>query len=706
MKFKIISVSLLKPESNEIENNSIYKSIQKVLHIDSPYVFDNQYEIKSESIIIKKGEKIVPDNFYNSAFMMRGDGSKLAININAIVGNNGSGKSSIIELMMRIINNFSCKIIGEEPTSPSAEHLHYIENVYGEIIYSIESKIYKIQVINTDVKMIDYIEEEDGIYISNSTRIIEQGENYKELYNFFYSIIINYSLYAYNIYDFYSEWTDQSRIEDILKDRIKNGYIINDDDLCWLKGIFHKNDSYQTPLVLTPFRYNGSIDINTEKDLTKSRLLSLLLSDFDNTPFRTINKKQEIKTLSIGLNDKHNSAPLKHDNRVFRNFRNAVKMNEEYFNELYGNIIEAWSSVYKIDFKKIVHNKDFKNSKNYIVYKTLRITEKYNKYRKYYDTIIEKHHLENKELTELITHLYEDSSHITLKLRQCFAFLIFNHIKDYNIDIRKLSLTIKKKLEDKEKILNEIKEDYPFSSNRFNPTKNVKEQDWKVIDMVPPPIYYTIIQLYDVESPQNNTPYSFDALSSGEKQIIYSVTSLLYHLINIDSIHKSSDNRIAYKYVNIVLEEIELYFHPEMQRIYIQYILDSLKQIDLRYIDGVQLFFVTHSPFILSDIPDVNVFFLQEKGKVVDKNIRKELKTFGANIHEMLTSSFFMEEGLMGEFATHKIQYVLDSLLSKKHADIEELSSIIDLISEPIIRKKFNLFLEYKKQQDNVEFNN
>lgn len=57
---------------------------------------------------------------------------------------------------------------------------------------------------------------------------------------FFYTFVSNYSMYAYNRED-YSDEFDADGIG------------------CWLQGIFHKNDGYQTPIVLTPFREKGNI---------------------------------------------------------------------------------------------------------------------------------------------------------------------------------------------------------------------------------------------------------------------------------------------------------------------------------------------------------------------------------------------------------------------------------------------------------------
>ena len=58
--------------------------------------------------------------------------------------------------------------------------------------------------------------------------------------------------------------------------------------------MFHKNDAYQTPMVINPMRTDGIININAENVLVKTRLLVNLLSplsDKKNLGFRQITKK-------------------------------------------------------------------------------------------------------------------------------------------------------------------------------------------------------------------------------------------------------------------------------------------------------------------------------------------------------------------------------------------------------------------------------
>lgn len=125
------------------------------------------------------------------------------------------------------------------------------------------------------------------------------------------------------------------------------------------------------------------------------------------------------------------------------------------------------------------------------------------------------------------------------------------------------------------------------------------------------------------------------------------VSSILYHLGNIESVFQDNNkNRIAYSNVCIILEEIELYFHPQFQKNLIKYILDGIKQMSFAHIKGIQLMIVTHSPFVLSDIPTSNILALED-----GMQSKTELQTFGANIYDMLNTSFFLHNSTIGDFA-------------------------------------------------------
>ena len=97
-------------------------------------------------------------------------------------------------------------------------------------------------------------------------------------------------------------------------------------------------------------------------------------------------------------------------------------------------------------------------------------------------------------------------------------------------------------------------------------------------------------------------------------------------------------------------------------------------------IKAVNIILVTHSPFVLSDIPKNNVLFLQEG---VPVRVMQE-NTFGANIHSLLQNGFFLEGAPMGEFAKEKINKMFERLHKGEYG--EGLFEEIKLVSEPLLK--------------------
>src|SRR5690606_27992566 len=164
---------------------------------------------------------------------------------------------------------------------------------------------------------------------------------------------------------------------------------------------------------------------------------------------------------------------------------------------------------------------------------------------------------------------------------------------------------------------------------------------------------------------------SFENLSSGEKQKIYSLNSIIYHLRNIDSVHKikSDDNYITYASANLILDEIELYYHPKIQKSTVNDFLNLIKSVNFQYLQNLNIIFLTHSPLILSDIISNNVLYLNKVGK------REEKVSFAANIVNLYADSFFIGDYLIGDYARNKINETIEWLndLKDKKIRLEEL---------------------------------
>lgn len=104
----------------------------------------------------------------------------------------------------------------------------------------------------------------------------------------------------------------------------------------------------------------------------------------------------------------------------------------------------------------------------------------------------------------------------------------------------------------------------------------------------------------------------------------------------------------------LLLDELDSSFHPKWQQNIIRDLTTFLRE---GYPEKeFQILFTTHSPVVLSDVPQENVIFL-EKDSVVRV---KPKETFAANIASLYYDSFFMQQGSIGSVARETIGNLLD----------------------------------------------
>jgi predicted ATP-binding protein involved in virulence len=187
-------------------------------------------------------------------------------------------------------------------------------------------------------------------------------------------------------------------------------------------------------------------------------------------------------------------------------------------------------------------------------------------------------------------------------------------------------------------------------------------------------------------------------MSTGEKSML-SLLARFYSLIA----NNKNINKDKVKNLIILIDEGELYFHPQWQKEYIYLLIHNLTEIFSSI--KIQLILTSHSPFVLSDLPKSNVVFLRRNQETFTAevcNIDEREQTFAANIHTLFADSFFVRNGLFGEFAKKKIEYVINAINEKDKltkAKASELQKTIDLIGEPVINKKLNYMLEIKMKE-------
>lgn len=149
-------------------------------------------------------------------------------------------------------------------------------------------------------------------------------------------------------------------------------------------------------------------------------------------------------------------------------------------------------------------------------------------------------------------------------------------------------------------------------------------------------------------SDDKGTTFKLSSMSSGEKQVLVALSYVLYHIKNIQSVDEAN-YRVPYHHINIIFDEVELYFHPDYQRRFLAMLIESLSwtNIDRRKIRSVHILMATHSPFVLTDVLTERTLYLREgKREIVTA------QTFGANYYDLLDNSFFFERSAIGEISS------------------------------------------------------
>jgi len=183
---------------------------------------------------------------------------------------------------------------------------------------------------------------------------------------------------------------------------------------------------------------------------------------------------------------------------------------------------------------------------------------------------------------------------------------------------------------------------------------------------------------------------------------------------------------------NIVLflDEPDLGFHPRWKKKLVQSLLKSLPVLinnisprdlnveqfdeeDVSSFQSLHIIFTTHNPLTLSDIPNHNVIYLDKEdgtAKILGREDDMRPKySFATNINDLIMHSFYINDGLMGDFAKEIINDIIIKLnilglikeinFEHKNEDVEK--KLIYFKSRINIDAK--LFLELKKYDDNIE---
>lgn len=578
------------------------------------------------------------------------------ISVSCVIGMNGSGKTTLFDILFRILNNF----ISFLPKTDKYD-MYSVEYEYGlnaSLYFEVDGIIGCIE--NIERKGMDEFDKkgESNLYLGlNADGIfskVNKGDYRGVLYELFYTIGVNYSIHSmrfeeYNGTDSYNNW------------------------LC---NLFHNEADYLIPITFSPYRVGGQIDVTLDDYLANRRIMTLAI--LFHSQEKELIKGYKPQKVSYSISEKY------------------LKEREDSIDNL-ANRRHVYSSFPKI--KELMHTswerrintrigKNYEDIKTHIIkalsYETLWICMTYKSY-------IETFHLEEIALAEerndnnpenkgqydaIIEKLYEqsDKNSITIEISQIFSFLL-NYKKQANGG----NITID----------DFISENLPHGKNTFRTFNEV----YKIL----PPHFYDV-DLYFAKDGDNNHLIPLSQFSSGEKQLLYNISAVLYHVFNIANT-KEEYGITTYKHINIVLDEVELYSHPEFQRKYIASLIDMLAglHIDNTKIRSINMIIATHSPFILSDVPKENVLCLKDgKRQIVD------FETYCANIYDILNNSFFLDYP-MGESARRVLDVIIQEYNhrrdNRKHfSQVKDnrcfYEYLKDIISEPYLKSNVSMMID------------
>lgn len=661
------------------------------------------------------------------------------VNIQAIVGKNGSGKSSLMDLLYMAVNNFAY-MFERGHHRAAATSLCYVKGLFVDVQYTLNENQYILRCEGDSTQIIDVGEKKMVVdFCLNRQNAIEKEIEDCEIHDivkkFFYTIVSNYSMQSFissnytcevcvynrdehkddepeNVNSFGQFWIDE-RDEKDSKEKI------------WLNSIFHKNDGYVRSITLNPYRDNGVINMEKEKKLAKYRLIALLI---DGEKSKTnIFRDYALDRITFSLDMDFIQRKFPKDSVI--NLIETVKNLIEDQNSDLSKIMESFNL--EIDPQP---TKSELIALAYLQRKMNRVIENYESYRLYradeefsvYDTSDKKRKI---HLQKLCKQIKKDPSHIVTKIKQTINFLSCKKNESFVENTK----STKKWL------------DSTFTYRRYakHYVQSYLSLD-EIITSFPPPIFkYEVrlnkIVLNDADKYKKNRKYlgiktiddvkrmqnlpkgayfisanagkmkttrdreervnkgiivrwngenwkkdeiNLSMLSSGELQMMHTLSTHAYHIRNIMSV---KNDLIKYHNINMVFDEVEICFHPEYQRQFVSRLLamlNALCRIKRNY--NFNIFILTHSPFILSDIPSSNILYM-ENGKA----IKVETESFGQNISDLLNQNFFLDS-FVGESAVKKINSLIDYLLSKKRNLGWEKNSamhFLELIGDEFLKK-------------------
>lgn len=655
--------------SRNLYKNLLSEEDYEGLENDSPFqkrfFFNDFYKHNQEGELEKSPHSFNSDLFFGEN-----------INIQAIVGKNGSGKSTLMDLLYVMINNYSCIF-----TNRMQRSNFYVYGLYANLYFGNDKDEFALKSQNS--KIILYHRKSSSFKSYKKWEKVYLGtfdiDDYVELRDFsakniaskiFYTIVTNYAMLSLIPSSYYAACSEL-----ILEKKKWKKKTDNFSGHSWIQRIFHKNDGYTCPIVLNPMRKDeGVIDVGKEMQLSKYRLIALLI--YAQRHNYSFDDRYELSKIEVRFTNELTLDKLRKNWTKFKDAdeNKIIAVVDEWLknpNSVCNLIVKKFNL--NISAKSILLKRAKRIALAYLQDKILSLPNYYS-YKNFSNgnaedleiKDIDKVNQEN--LKELIKEIFIDSSHVVTKIHQVVNFLRIKDedtlLKDINkfdiVEYSNYEKAIRNCIVDNKEKWNKLTKK---SANYFNPPfihikpwngdKADEKRDFtldEIIECLPPSTLDYRIYLYDkVEKKE----VLYNRMSSGELQLLQTLSTHLYHVRNIMSVNGS---RLQYKNINMIFDELEICFHPEYQRLFVKKLIDIITNLKLNKTHSFNITLITHSPFILSDIPQEKVMYLKE-----GRQEERDGETFSANLGELLESGFFLN-GTIGNFASWIINQLIENI--------------------------------------------
>lgn len=638
------------------------------INFGSEYIF--KYDNAKSELIVENNNLYI-DRFYNSK------NSKNILNISSIIGENGTGKTGLLDYIIKIYSD-GAKFGSNEPflfivKKNKVFYLYYSSDIFTiKNLSDLEKKLtIKSYALKTEKN------QEDGISINF-------GYDYLNLSNDEFKVRV---LKISNIFFGYG-YSGISNVFDQSNDGLISEYKIGKDFV-----EFEKTDFY--------------LQLNIENNRNYVQLFKFL---HDKNLNSLIPFKIPHFVLLRSFNDYGSNFSLIKNEDVKDSYKIFSDILDLFYNKLniyqdYNLLDKSFSkfsfivnilSFVPIDFFNVIINMLDKNSENY---------------QKHIDNTITYFENANKPFQDLLGMLKDKDS--VKKIFEAEGEIL-------NLKLGQLIDNFKNHINKCVSILGDAKTHFGASListldfiNKILES-NTKDFEGQFFDFKKSSLYFdfdyfitsNIMGFYN--KAYNIRPYiefDFDVpLSSGQ----YAFLNIFSRVLKVVETFKKESNKekIIDNKILLVIDEIELYLHPNWQKSIVNTLIEFLNVLFPKY--EFQIIFTANNPIPASDLFSYNTIFLEsnEFGNktTVKDSLEDQQETFAANIHTLLADSFFVKGGLIGEFAKSKINEIIKLFINGNELSKEEhrqIKLIIKQIGEPVIKNKL---MQIYSQNNGLDF--